>query len=76
MLQFEAGKKDWIKFDILVDQDAEYGVYTGTVTLKYNDEAGVSHNDTYNIGILVSGEPHFDVVKSEIDAKDKNWKLK
>jgi len=68
--EFKAGEKDWIKFDILADQDAEYGVYTGTITLKYNDESGSNHTDTYNIGVLVSGEPHFDVVKSEIDAKD------
>lgn len=68
--EFKAGENDWINFDILVDQDTEYGVYTGTVTLKYNDESGSNHTDTYNIGVLVSGQPHFDVVKSEIDASD------
>jgi len=68
--EFKAGEKDWIKFDILVDQDAEYGVYTGTVAIKYNDESGNNHTSTYDIGVLVSGEPHFDVVKSEINAKD------
>jgi len=50
--------------------DAEYGVYTGTVAIKYNDESGNNHTSTYDIGVLVSGEPHFDVVKSEINAKD------
>ncbi len=68
--EFKAGEKDWINFDVLVDQGTEYGVYTGTITLKYNDESGSNHTDIYNIGVLVSGEPHFDVVKSEIDAKD------
>ena len=68
--EFKAGEKDWINFDIIVDQNTEYGVYTGTVTLKYNDESGSNHTDTYNIGVLVSGEPHFDVVKSEIDTKN------
>jgi len=73
--EFEAGKKDWISFDILVDQNAEYGVYTGTITLKYNDESGSNHTDTYNIGVLVSGKPHFDIVKSEIDSKDKELEV-
>jgi len=73
--EFKAGEKQWIEFDILVDQSIEYGVYTGTVTLKYIDEAGTIHNDTYDIGVLISGEPHFDVVKSEIDAKDRELEI-
>ena len=66
--EFKAGEKNWIKFDIIVDQDADYGVYTGTILLKYNDESGSNHTSTYNIGVLISGEPHFDVIKSEINA--------
>jgi len=73
--EFKTGEKQWFKFDVLVDQDAEYGVYTGTVTLKYNDESGSNHTSIYNIGVLVSGKPHFDVVKSEIDAKDKELEI-
>jgi len=68
--EFKAGEKDWINFDVIVDQETEYGVYTGTIVLKYIDESGTNHEDTYNIGILVSGEPHFDIVKSEIDKTD------
>jgi len=73
--EFGIGKKEWLKFDVLVDQDAEYGVYTGAVTLKYNDESGTNHTNTYNIGILISGEPRFDVVKSEINAKTRELEI-
>ncbi|PIV68009.1 MAG: hypothetical protein COS07_05540, partial [Candidatus Aenigmarchaeota archaeon CG01_land_8_20_14_3_00_37_9] len=73
--EFGIGKKEWLKFDVLVDQDAEYGVYTGAVALKYNDESGTNHTNTYNIGILISGEPRFDVVKSEINAKTRELEI-
>ena len=73
--EFKGGEKQWIKFDILVDQDAEYGVYAGTITSNYNDESGTAHTNTYDIGILVSGQPRFDVLKSEIDVKDKELEV-
>jgi hypothetical protein len=73
--EIKPGEKKWIKFDMLASQDAEYKVYTGTVTLKYNDEAGNNHSNSYNIGVLVSGEPKFDVIKSEIDAKDNELEV-
>ncbi len=72
---FEINEKDWVTFDILVDQDAEYGVYTGTLALTYKDEAGTEHTSNHSIGILVSGEPTFDVVKTEIDQEDKELEV-
>jgi len=73
--KFKTGEKMWIKFDVLADQDTEYGVYTGTITLNYNDESGSNHTDSYNIGVLVSGEPHFSIVKSEIDQSDNELEI-
>lgn len=69
--EFKPGEKQWIKFDILADQAAEFGVYTATITLEYADEAGNSHKDSYDIGILISGQPDLNVVKSQADMKNK-----
>ena len=73
--EFKPGEKQWINFNILIDNDADYGVYPGTITLKYTDESGNNHTSTYSIGILVSGRPKFDVVKSEINLKNKNLEV-
>ncbi|MBD3155109.1 MAG: hypothetical protein GF368_00450 [Candidatus Aenigmarchaeota archaeon] len=73
--EFKVGEKKWIQFDILADQDSEYGVYTGTISLNYNDESGSSHADSYNVGVLVSGEPRFSIVKSEVDKSDDELEI-
>jgi hypothetical protein len=73
--EFKTGEKEWIRFDVLADQDAEYGVYTGTISLAYNDESGSNHTDSYKVGILVSGEPEFSVVKTEIDQSDEELEV-
>ena len=55
-----------IDFIILAGSDAEYGVYTGSIQLDYQDEAGNRSTTSFDVGILVSGEPHFQIIKNEV----------
>lgn len=64
---FEPGEKKEIDFKILASSDSEYGVYTGTVTLTYEDESGNQSSTSFDVGILISGEPKFQIVKISVD---------
>lgn len=59
-----------IKFNILASPDSEYGVYTSTVTLNYEDESGRNISESFNLGILVSGKPSLQIIKTEVNRKD------
>ena len=65
--EFGTGETQDIKFLILVDSDADYGVYTGTITINYQDESGNETSTSFNVGILVSGEPKLQIIETEID---------
>ncbi|MEM5792903.1 MAG: hypothetical protein QXY45_00900 [Candidatus Aenigmatarchaeota archaeon] len=73
--EFKPGDKQWIKFEVVVDKDADYGVYPGTIILKYSDESGVEHQESFSIGILVSGTPRFEVVDTNVDLKNRKLEV-
>ncbi|MCX6821185.1 MAG: hypothetical protein NTW30_00230, partial [Candidatus Aenigmarchaeota archaeon] len=67
------GEKKNIKFNILTSSDAEYDVYTGKINLTYEDESGNILIKSFDVGILVSGEPKFEIIK--IEAKKDSQEL-
>ena len=67
--EFKPEEKREIEFKILASSDSEYGVYTGTVTLTYEDESGNKSSTSFNVGILISGEPKFQIVKVSADSE-------
>jgi hypothetical protein len=60
------GEKKNIKFDILTSPDSEYDVYTGKINLTYEDESGNTLTKNFDVGILISGEPKFEIIKTEV----------
>lgn len=66
----DPGKKKRIEFTILASSDSEYGVYTGTINLTYEDESGNELIEKFDVGILISGEPKFQIVKSEVEREE------
>jgi hypothetical protein len=61
-----SGEKKNIKFNILTSPDSEYDVYTGKLNLTYEDESGNTLAKSFDIGILISGEPKFEIIKTEV----------
>ena len=64
-----------IEFLLFVDPSTEFGSYDGTITVTYDDEAGNSLSQTFEIGIMVSGEPDLHVIKTEVDAADNEIQI-
>ena len=60
------GEKKNIKFKVLTSSDAEYDVYTGKINLTYEDESGNKLAKGFDVGILISGEPKFQIIKTEV----------
>jgi len=68
---FNAGETKEVEFKILSSYDAEYGVYTGTVNISFEDESGNTMADKFDVGILISGEPKLQIVKVQMDQKTR-----
>lgn len=66
----ESNEKINITFNILASSDSEYGVYTGSVNLTYEDESGNELEKKFDIGILISGEPKFQIIKTEVNRNE------
>jgi len=62
----KSNEKINITFNVLASSDSEYGVYTGSVNLTYEDESGDELEKKFDIGILISGEPKFQIIKTEV----------
>jgi len=58
------------KFTILASPDSEYGIYSGKINVTYDDEAGNSKTEIFDVGILISGEPKLQVYKIEVDKEN------
>ena len=56
-----------VSFEVFVDPDAEFGVYNGVLTISYEDESGNDLIENFSVGILVSGEPKLEIIKTEIE---------
>lgn len=61
--------KKEIEFNVLASYDAEYGVYTGTVNVSFEDESGNAMAEKFDIGILINGEPKLQIIKITTDQK-------
>jgi len=72
---FNSGNTKDIEFRILASSDAEYGVYTGTIELDYQDESGNTSTTSFDVGILISGEPKFQIIKTELDMVNKEFSV-
>jgi hypothetical protein len=67
----EIGEKKEIKFKVLANSDSEYGVYSSTVNITCEDEFGNKFYEKFDVGILISGEPKFQIVKTKVDATNQ-----
>lgn len=61
------GEERDINFEVLVDSDAEYGVYSGEINVSYEDESGNILSDKFDVGLFVRGEPMIEVIKTKTD---------
>lgn len=73
--EFNAKETKDFEFLILVDSDTDYGVYTGTITLDYQEESGNETSTSFDVGILVSGEPKFQIIETEIDLEKQKLNI-
>ncbi len=55
------------EFTILADSDSEYGIYIGKINVTYDDESGNELTESFDVGVLISGEPKLQVYKVEAD---------
>ncbi|MEE9323697.1 MAG: COG1361 S-layer family protein [Candidatus Aenigmarchaeota archaeon] len=55
------------KFEMSVDNSAEYKTYSGTLTLTYKDDSGTSQTTSFSIGIPIRGKPVIEVLSAKID---------
>ncbi len=69
------GEKKTIKFNILTSSNAEYDVYTGKINLTYDDESGNKLTKSFDVGILVSGEPKFEIIKTEVKKESQELSI-
>lgn len=67
----DVGQTKLIKFNLHADSEAEYGVYPGYVNITYEDESGNALSDKFDIGILISGKPYMNVLKTEVDIEEQ-----
>ncbi len=72
---FNAGETKDFEFLILVGSDADYGVYTGTITLGYQEETGDEISTSFDVGILVSGEPKLQIIQTEVDLQKQKFNI-
>lgn len=61
----EPNEKKHVEFRIMASPDSEYGVYTGSVNVSYEDESGNELTAKFDVGIMISGEPRFQIIKTE-----------
>ncbi len=54
-------------FQIYVDSDTGFGVYSSVLKLVYEDESGNTLNKSFSLGILVGGEPDIRIIKVGTD---------
>lgn len=61
----EPDEKKHVEFRIMASPDAEYGVYAGNVNISYEDESGNELSTNFDVGIMVSGKPEFQIIETE-----------
>lgn len=65
--EIKAGETGEAKFDMSIDNSAEYKTYAGVLTLSYKDDSGESTTTSFSLGIPIRGKPLIEVLSAKID---------
>lgn len=65
MGDFNAGSEEVVDFKFNIDPDADQETYLTTLTLMYKDENNQENEETFTLGIPVSGNIRFEIVSME-----------
>jgi hypothetical protein len=65
-----AGATGEAKFQMSIDNAAEYKTYTNMLLLTYNDESGTSATDSFYVGVPVRGEPIIEILSAKVEDSD------
>lgn len=68
-------EKKEIIFNLLIDPEAEYKVYNSNITVEYTNESGEENSESFSVGILITGKPKLQVIKTEVDQQDKELEV-
>jgi len=71
----EPGEEKEFEFTAYIDSSAEFGSYDSDINITYEDESGNSLSENFDIGVLVSGEPHLQIIKTDIDLEDSELEI-
>jgi hypothetical protein len=66
------GEEKEATFTLLASTDSEYGVYTGKINVTYDDESGNELKESFDVGILIGGEPKLQIYKVEADREESD----
>jgi hypothetical protein len=66
-----------VKFQIVVDSDAESRVYKIPLNIEYYDEVGTKYSRNHTIGLVVYGEPEYflNIESSDVFTKNKKGEV-
>jgi hypothetical protein len=65
--EIKAGETGEAKFDMSIDNSAEYKTYAGVLTLTYKDDSGESATSSFSLGVPIRGKPLIEVLSAKID---------
>jgi hypothetical protein len=65
-----AGETKEAKFQMSIDNSAEYTTYPSVLMLSYDDESGTPAADSFYLGIPIRGKPIIDILSAKIDGSD------
>ncbi len=70
MGEIKPGATEEAKFEMSVDNSAEYKTYLGVLTLNYKDDNGETRVTSFSVGIPVRGEPVIELLSSKVENSD------
>lgn len=65
-----AGETGEAKFQMSIDNAAEYKTYTNMLLLTYNDESGTAATDSFYVGVPVRGKPIIEILSAKVENSD------
>jgi len=68
--EIKPGETGQAKFEMSIDNAAEYQTYPGIMSFSYKDESGNSQVNTFAVGIPIRGKPIIDILSAKIDGSD------
>lgn len=71
----EPGEEKQFEFTLFIDSATEFGSYESDINITYDDESGNSLSDNFDIGVLVSGSPYLQIIKTEVDLEDRELEI-